>query len=349
MLATAGAWWLVSVSLGVLVQALFGWHSQPLSKTPYLSPHPKKKVRCKKKKSRTCWDVSTKMRHVSVVHGCDRCHPTNCYKGGFSYFSTTEVGWAVAAFGDLYKSIVKVLQIKICQYKVNLWRLTVFLPVVSGKRWEGCYCDRWPLCPVASLWSRNCFKIQIQTRQRERYDFDWQFGFMIRFNLLPEKILRRYVPILAIWTNDNICIRYTWFSFSTDIGQPNTYDLPVACFHFTNGEMRVFVKKNRGHPNYTGLLALWNVHPELIVDQNVTVAIKKMCCVSLASSNHQHAIDDSSSAGCFHALQLTFKSQVLFFQHLSDSETLMFASSPEKGRNNTSKIFNNPTHQKRKW
>ena len=47
-------------------------------------------------------------------------------RGDFSCFSTTEVGWAVAAFGDLYKSIVKVLHIKSCQYKVNLWRLLPF-------------------------------------------------------------------------------------------------------------------------------------------------------------------------------------------------------------------------------
>lgn len=183
-----------------------GWHSQPLSKTPPTFRPIPKKVRCEKKIANMlgCFNEKCDMSPSSM----DVTDATQqiATRGDFLCFSTTEVGWAVAAFGDLYKSIVKVLQIKSCQYKVNLWRLLPFLlPVVSGKRWEGCYCDWWPLCPVASLWSQICFKIQIQMRQRERYDFDWQLGFMIRFNLLPErKQYRRYVPILAIWSNDNM-------------------------------------------------------------------------------------------------------------------------------------------------
>lgn len=50
-------------------------------------------------------------------------------------------------------------------------------------------------------------------KQRERYDFDWQLGFMIRFNLLPERMqYRRYVPILAIMNYIvTICIRTLGF------------------------------------------------------------------------------------------------------------------------------------------
>ena len=328
------------------------WLTQPaFVQNPLPFAPSEKKCGANTKKSRTCWDVSTKLWHVSVIHRCDRCHPTNCYKGGiFHVFQPLRLVGLLQLLATCTSPLLRCFILyKSCQYKVNLWRLLAFLlPVVSGKRWEGCYCDWWPLCPVASLWSQICFKIQIQMRQRERYDFDWHLGFMIRFHwLLPErKQYRRYVPILAIiWTNDTICIiRTSLVSFSTialtyitrphDIGEPKTYVYLCLLPFFPNGWDEDFCQKNWGHPNYTGLLALWNVHPEL-VDQNVTVTIQKICCVSSASSNHQHAvfraIDDSNSAGCFDALPSTFTSQVLFFQHLSVSETLMFASSPKKG------------------
>ena len=80
----------------MLVQALL---TQPaFVQNPYLSPHPPQKKGASKKKSRNfrC-DVPTKVT-------CEIHDPI------------IEVGWAVAAFGDLYKSIVKVLQINKCQY-----------------------------------------------------------------------------------------------------------------------------------------------------------------------------------------------------------------------------------------
>lgn len=202
------------MSLGVLVQALLADTASLCPKPPTFRPI-RKKVRCEHKKIANmlgCFNENCDMS-LSSIDVTDAIQQI-ATRGDFSCFSTTEVGWAVAAFGDLYKSIVKVLQIKRCQYKVSLWRLLAFLlPVVSGKRWEGCYCDWWPLCPVASLWSQICFKIQIQMKQRERYDFDWQLGFMIRFNLLPERMqYRRYVPILAIMNYIvTICIRTLGF------------------------------------------------------------------------------------------------------------------------------------------
>lgn len=114
------------MSLGVLVQALLADTASLCPKPPTFRPM-RKKMRCKKKELANmlgCFNkIATCLRHPSMWP-----MPSNrlLQGGDFLCFSTTEVGWAVAAFGDLYKSIVKVLQIKRCQYKVNLWRLEPF-------------------------------------------------------------------------------------------------------------------------------------------------------------------------------------------------------------------------------
>jgi len=91
-----------------------------LSKTPYLSPHPKKSaVRTQKNREHVGMFQQNCDMSLSSIDVTDAIQQI-ATRGDFSCFSTTEVGWAVAAFGDLYKSIVKVLQIKRCQYKVSL-------------------------------------------------------------------------------------------------------------------------------------------------------------------------------------------------------------------------------------
>ena len=168
-----------------------------------------------------------------------------------------------------------------------------------------------------------------------------------------------------IWTNDTICIiRTSLVSFSTialDIYHPTPWHrrnpkltYTFACFHFfPNGWDEEFLSKKLRSIRIT--LVSWhfgNVHPEL-VDQNVTVTIQKNIAVfhRLPAITSMRFLEQSTIATQLVVLmpcRPPLRPRVLFFHHLSVSETLMFVSSPKKRVGTTIRIFNksNSTNKK---